>query len=190
MAFAEPRRPLLVALLGVCLVAVEWRFVVRDRYEFHVELDAAWRDGGMAGWRPMVPACDSSAQLRSVAYRFRVANGEIEVGAPEIGAVHRSVARDLVAMLSRSHWFGLALAGAGGGIGGFGAALLFGVPAGFSQPLATFLAGAGALSAGVLAYVNGERSRALSDAQHKTDAARERERHREDSDRERECSLR
>lgn len=99
-------------------------------------------------------------------------------------------ARTLAARLSRSGPFGLALIGIGGGIGGFGAALLLGVPAGFSQPLATFLAGFGAVSAGVLAYVNGERSRALADGQHKEDATRERERHAEDSRRAQASTLR
>ncbi|MFG1796667.1 pentapeptide repeat-containing protein [Nocardia sp. NPDC049149] len=53
---------------------------------------------------------------------------------------------------------------------GFGAALFFGVPAEFSQPLATFLAGAGVLSAGLLAYFNGQHSRAQTEAHHKIDS--------------------
>lgn len=66
-------------------------------------------------------------------------------------------------------------------VAGYGAALFFGVPAGFSQPLATFLAGAGALSAGVLAYLNGERARDLSRGQHEADTKRELQRHEADS---------
>ncbi len=89
-------------------------------------------------------------------------------------------------MRNRSLLIGLAGTTVGGGVAGFSAALLFGVQAGFSQPLATFLAGAGALTAGVLAYINGERSRDLSKQQHEFDTKRERERHEADMNRERE----
>ncbi|MGN2638886.1 hypothetical protein ACTD5D_22505 [Nocardia takedensis] len=41
-----------------------------------------------------------------------------------------------------------------------GAAVLSGVPVGFGQPLATLLGGTGVLTAGVLAFVTGQRSRA------------------------------
>lgn len=93
-------------------------------------------------------------------------------------------------MQSRSLWFGLVGTTVGGGVAGFSAALLFGVQAGFSQPLATFLAGAGALSAGLLAYLNGQRSRELAEAHHKADMDRERERHQEDSRHTKESALR
>ncbi len=93
-------------------------------------------------------------------------------------------------MRSRSLWFGLVGTTVGGGAAGFGAALLFGVQAGFSQPLATFLAGAGALSAGILAYLNGERTRDLTKRQHEADTRRERERHQEDSRHAKESALR
>ncbi|MGW0358516.1 pentapeptide repeat-containing protein [Nocardia nova] len=78
----------------------------------------------------------------------------------------------------------------GSAVAGFSMALLFGIQATFSQPLATFLAGAGALTAGVLAYLNGERSRALTATHHRADAERERARHKEDSHRARESDLR
>ncbi|WP_194817892.1 hypothetical protein [Nocardia sp. XZ_19_385] len=60
----------------------------------------------------------------------------------------------------------------------------------FSQPLATMLAGAGALGAGALAYLNGQRTRALDAAHHQADTDREREWHRDDSHRARESALR
>ncbi|MFB8281211.1 pentapeptide repeat-containing protein [Nocardia colli] len=110
---------------------------------------------------------------------------EVEKTTAETAAVG-SPDRGLVLMRSRSLLIGLVGTTVGGGVAGFSAALLFGVQAGFSQPLATFLAGAGALSAGVLAYVNGERSRDLSKRQHEADTKRERERHQTDMDRERE----
>ncbi|WP_107653222.1 pentapeptide repeat-containing protein [Nocardia suismassiliense] len=84
----------------------------------------------------------------------------------------------------RSIWTGLALAGASGA--GFAAAVLAGVSPAFGQPLATLLAGAGVLAAGILAYLNGERTRDLTKRQHEADAKRERERHQTDTDRERE----
>lgn len=90
----------------------------------------------------------------------------------------------------RPLWFDLALIVGGSASAGFGATLLFGVQASLSQPLATVLAGAGALSAGVLAYVNGQRSRGLTEAHHQADMDRERERHREDSRRAQELDLR
>ncbi len=74
----------------------------------------------------------------------------------------------------------------GSATAGFGAALLFGVQATFSQPLATFLAGAGALTAGALAYLNGQRTRAQTEDHHRADMDRERERHQVDTNRERE----
>ncbi|MGW5218772.1 pentapeptide repeat-containing protein [Nocardia sp. NPDC004085] len=77
-----------------------------------------------------------------------------------------------------------------GGAAGFGTALLSGVPVNFSQPLATLLAGAGALAAGMLAYINGQRSRELTEVHHQADMARERERHRDDTRRAQESSLR
>ncbi|MEV6333484.1 pentapeptide repeat-containing protein [Nocardia vinacea] len=106
------------------------------------------------------------------------------------GDVSRSAVRALISRMARSIWFGFVVAVGGGGVVGFSAAMLFGVPTGFSQPLATFLAGAGALSAGILAYVNGERSRDLTEAHHQADMDRERERHREDSRRAQESALR
>ncbi|MFI9507541.1 pentapeptide repeat-containing protein [Nocardia sp. NPDC052566] len=63
----------------------------------------------------------------------------------------------------------------GSATAGFGIALLSGVPASFSQPLATLLAGAGVLTAGVLAYVTGKRGRDLTDAHHRDDMTRDRE---------------
>ncbi|MFE3988005.1 pentapeptide repeat-containing protein [Nocardia tengchongensis] len=78
----------------------------------------------------------------------------------------------------------------GSGGAGFGAAALSGVKADFSQPLATALAGAGALSAGVLAYINGQRSRAQDQHHHQLDMSRERERHQEDAHRAKESDLR
>ncbi|WP_280254025.1 pentapeptide repeat-containing protein [Nocardia abscessus] len=77
-----------------------------------------------------------------------------------------------------------------GGVAGFGAALLSGVPVNFSQPLATLLAGSGALAAGILAYVNGQRTRDLTEVHHQAEMARERERHRDDTRRAQESSLR
>ncbi|MFE2960935.1 pentapeptide repeat-containing protein [Nocardia tengchongensis] len=68
--------------------------------------------------------------------------------------------------------------------------MALGVQASLSQPVATFLAGAGALTAGVLAYVNGQRSRALTQEHHADDRTRERERHQEDAHRARESDLR
>ncbi|MFG1796668.1 pentapeptide repeat-containing protein [Nocardia sp. NPDC049149] len=88
----------------------------------------------------------------------------------------------------RSIWSGLALAGAGGA--GFGAAVLAGVSPTFGQPLATLLGGAGVLAAGTLAYLNGQHSRAQTEAHHKADMERERERHREDSRHTKESVLR
>lgn len=110
---------------------------------------------------------------------------EVEKATTETAPVE-SPNRGLVLMRNRSLWFGLVGTTVGGGVAGFSAALLFGVQAGFSQPLATFLAGAGALSAGVLAYLNGERTRNLTKQQHEADTKRERERHQADMDRERE----
>ncbi|WP_330251798.1 pentapeptide repeat-containing protein [Nocardia sp. NBC_00565] len=98
--------------------------------------------------------------------------------------------RGLVLRRSRSLLFGLVATTVGGGVAGFSAALLFGVQAGFSQPLATFLAGAGAVSAGLLAYLNGQHSRAQTEAHHKADMERERERHQEDSRHTKESALR
>src|SRR5262249_24893929 len=59
-----------------------------------------------------------------------------------------------------------------------------------SQPLATLLAGGGALTAGALAYLNGERGRDQTAAHHRADTDRERERHLEDSRGGRESDLR
>ncbi len=78
----------------------------------------------------------------------------------------------------------------GAGVSGFGVAALSGMATGFSQPLATVLAGAGALGAGALAYINGQRSRAQEAIHHQATMERERERHREDSHRARESALR
>ncbi|MGY4100517.1 pentapeptide repeat-containing protein [Nocardia sp. R16R-3T] len=63
----------------------------------------------------------------------------------------------------------------GGGSTGFGVALLSGVHASFGQPLATALAGAGALTAGVLAYISGQRSRELAENHHQADSRRAKE---------------
>ncbi|MGV9679109.1 pentapeptide repeat-containing protein [Nocardia sp. NPDC003482] len=73
---------------------------------------------------------------------------------------------------------------------GFGAAVLSGMPTSFSQPLATLLAGAGALSAGALAYLNGQRTRELDEKHHQDEMNRERERHQDDTHRVREAALR
>jgi len=78
----------------------------------------------------------------------------------------------------------------GAGVAGFGVAALSGVHTSFSQPLATVLAGAGALGAGALAYLNGQRTRDLDETHHRAEMARERERHRDDSHRARESALR
>ncbi|MGV9823401.1 pentapeptide repeat-containing protein [Nocardia xishanensis] len=78
----------------------------------------------------------------------------------------------------------------GAGLAGFGAAALSGVATSFSQPLATLLAGAGALGAGALAYLNGQRTRDLDETHHQAEMARERERHRDDSHRAQESALR
>ncbi|KAA8884764.1 pentapeptide repeat-containing protein [Nocardia colli] len=89
---------------------------------------------------------------------------------------------------SRTVWLG---AGAAiGGSVGFGAAVLLNLSAGLTQPVATFLAGAGALSAGILAYTNGQRSREQSELHHQADMERERERHDADTRRARESTLR
>ncbi|MFI8976932.1 pentapeptide repeat-containing protein [Nocardia asteroides] len=77
-----------------------------------------------------------------------------------------------------------------GAVAGFDVAAVHGYAAGLSQPSATALAGIGAITAGVLAYVNGQLSRELSAAQHRKDTERERERHHEDTLRARESSLR
>ncbi|GAB2661851.1 hypothetical protein GCM10027088_45320 [Nocardia goodfellowii] len=79
------------------------------------------------------------------------------------------------------------MVGAGGT--GFGAAVLSGVEANFSQPLATLLAGAGVLTAGILTYVNGQRTRDQAEAHHNEEMIRERERHTHDTERAREAAL-
>ncbi|MFI7001402.1 pentapeptide repeat-containing protein [Nocardia sp. NPDC050175] len=88
----------------------------------------------------------------------------------------------------RSIWTGIAIASAGGA--GFGAAVLAGASPAFGQPLATLLGGAGVLAAGLLAYFNGQHSRAQTEAHHKADMDRERERHAEDSRRAQVSTLR
>ncbi|WP_280497617.1 pentapeptide repeat-containing protein [Nocardia asiatica] len=98
----------------------------------------------------------------------------------------KHLSREPISISARSYWIGLTLLPISGGVAGFSVALLAGVDAKFGQPLATLLAGAGALSAGILAYVNGERSRGSSKVQHEERLDSERERHRIDLDRERE----
>ncbi|WP_280368349.1 pentapeptide repeat-containing protein [Nocardia wallacei] len=58
---------------------------------------------------------------------------------------------------------------------GFGAAALSGMSTSFSQPLATVVAGAGALSAGTLAYLNGQATRKLDEKHHQAEMSRQRE---------------
>ncbi|MGW4330008.1 pentapeptide repeat-containing protein [Nocardia sp. NPDC004573] len=87
-------------------------------------------------------------------------------------------------------WRSVGLMVGGAGVAGFGVAALSGVTTSFSQPLATILAGAGALGAGALAYLNGQRTRELDAAHHQADTDRERERHQLDSRRTRESALR
>ncbi|GAB4590338.1 hypothetical protein [Nocardia sp. IFM 10818] len=71
-------------------------------------------------------------------------------------------------------WVPLTLLVVGGGAG-FGAAVLSGVKTSFSQPLATVLAGTGVLAAGVIAYVNGQRTRDQAEEHHNEDTERARE---------------
>ncbi|MGN2642509.1 pentapeptide repeat-containing protein [Nocardia takedensis] len=78
-------------------------------------------------------------------------------------------------MRGRSRAGGVVLAAFGGAVGGFGAAVLSGVPVSFGQPLATLLGGTGVLAAGVLAYLTGQRSREQAEAHHKADSRHERE---------------
>jgi hypothetical protein len=73
---------------------------------------------------------------------------------------------------------------------GFGAAVLLGHSAALTQPVATLAAGLGALTAGALAYLNGERGRAHDKALHNEVMGRERERHSQDTAREHELALR
>ncbi|MEV0246791.1 pentapeptide repeat-containing protein [Nocardia sp. NPDC050712] len=87
-------------------------------------------------------------------------------------------------------WRSVGLMVGGAGVAGFSVAALSGVATSFSQPLATVLAGAGALAAGTLAYLNGQRSRAQEATHHQASMDRERERHRDDSHRARESALR
>ncbi|MEV6279116.1 pentapeptide repeat-containing protein [Nocardia sp. NPDC051832] len=87
-------------------------------------------------------------------------------------------------------WRSVGLMVGGAGVAGFSVAALSGVATTFSQPLATVLAGAGALAAGTLAYVNGQRSRAQEATHHQATMDRERERHQDDSHRARESVLR
>lgn len=86
-------------------------------------------------------------------------------------------------------WSRPALLLAGGGAAGFGVAVFSGVNADFSQPLATLLAGTGVLVAGILAYVNGQRTRDQAEEHHNEEMARERERHADDTERAREAAL-
>ncbi|GAB2515025.1 pentapeptide repeat-containing protein [Nocardia heshunensis] len=90
----------------------------------------------------------------------------------------------------RTFWISIAAAATGSASAGFVAGAVLGVHTGLTQPVATVLAGSGALTAGLLAYINGERSRGLTAAHHRADTARERERHNADSLRVREAALR
>ncbi|MGY5210042.1 pentapeptide repeat-containing protein [Nocardia gipuzkoensis] len=99
------------------------------------------------------------------------------------GGTPESSGRGLGSLRRRSTWLGLVVMVGGG-------AAAFGIANGFSQPLATFLAGTGAVIAGALAYLNGQHSRDQAEIHHKADIARDRERHREDAHRARESALR
>lgn len=81
---------------------------------------------------------------------------------------------ELISMQGQRIWRPLAFV-IGGGFTGFGVATLSGVHPSFGQPLATALAGAGALTAGVLAYINGQRSRELAEVHHQRDSRRAKE---------------
>ncbi|MFE9789811.1 pentapeptide repeat-containing protein [Nocardia salmonicida] len=109
---------------------------------------------------------------------------KVAAGSPD--EKHQQLARsELVSMPARSFWIGIALVPIGASMAGFGAAALSGVDTSFSQPLATIIGGAGVLTAGILTYINGQRSRVQAEAHHGADAERERERHGQDSRRER-----
>ncbi|WP_280304989.1 pentapeptide repeat-containing protein [Nocardia abscessus] len=79
---------------------------------------------------------------------------------------------------------------AGGGLAGFATAVAWGHSGALTQPVATAAAGAGALAAGVLAYVNGQRSREQAERHHREEVDRERERHAADTRQARESALR
>ncbi|MEV0336902.1 hypothetical protein [Nocardia sp. NPDC050717] len=109
-----------------------------------------------------------------------------EVAAGSTDEKTQQLARsELVSMPARSFWIGIALVPIGAATAGFGAAALSGVDTSFSQPLTTIIGGAGVLTAGILTYINGQRSRVQTEAHQRADAERERERHGQDSRRER-----